>query len=543
MPTIQQLPSAVATNSTDQIPVSQSGTTRAVTVGALLAATQPAITMPSTTLLGRASLGPGGPEVVTAGVGLELQSGILAADGADHASFPVQSQLDLTDNAVLDSSGTPMRLPLAKLRSLFSAGSNVSIDQNGTISATGTGSTLALPASAPLLSSNGSALAAVALGSNLSLTAGTLSATGPNVPTSTALLASTAQGALAPVSLSGASYANGTLSIAPYTLPAASNSALGGVRGDGATISISSLGVISATGTSTVNGTSPVTPTGAPNPVTLANLAARIVYVEDYGAVADCVLTGDGSRGVSGTDNGPAFQAAVNALGAAGGIVQMAVGHYWVNSPVTLNQGTVIFQGKGYYEGAGPTSGTWVIQNNATQGFHLFSITRSNGVGSILQNFAIFQCHPAPSGTAGTAWAPINYDYAIYFTNLYGGFTVRNIFLSSVNKGIGLFYCGHFKLDEITGQCYTTGVLIDACQDSPRIGHIRFWPYQDNNVNRITYQQQNFDALLLVSMGFPSMGRSSLLPPVPSCTASWARLPLSPPRCRAPRRQQPSVRR
>ncbi len=135
MPTIQQLPSASQAGTADEIPVSQSGVTRSVTVGDLLASTQPAITMASNTVLGRASLGPGGPETVVVGTGISLASGSLSATGADHAGFAVQTTLTATDQVVLNSSGVPTRMAIPLLRGLFSAGSNVAIDANGVLSA------------------------------------------------------------------------------------------------------------------------------------------------------------------------------------------------------------------------------------------------------------------------------------------------------------------------------------------------------------------------------------------------------------------------
>jgi hypothetical protein len=65
-----------------------------------------------------------------------LSSDSLVATGTDHATFLAQNTLTLSDEAVLNSEGTPKLLQLSLLRGLFCAGSNVSIDQNGTISAT-----------------------------------------------------------------------------------------------------------------------------------------------------------------------------------------------------------------------------------------------------------------------------------------------------------------------------------------------------------------------------------------------------------------------
>jgi hypothetical protein len=136
MPTIPQLPPATSTGAQDELPISQTGITRSVSVSELLAGTQPAIELPSATLLGRVSLGPGGPEPVQIGVGLGLAGGAVAANGGDHAGFTELAALNVFDQAILSSSGSPTRLPLSMLRGLFSAGPNIAIDGSGDISAT-----------------------------------------------------------------------------------------------------------------------------------------------------------------------------------------------------------------------------------------------------------------------------------------------------------------------------------------------------------------------------------------------------------------------
>ncbi|HME19865.1 MAG TPA: fibronectin type III domain-containing protein [Acetobacteraceae bacterium] len=137
MPTISQLPSVSEVTAADAIPVSQNGVTHSVSVGSLLASMQPAIISDSGTLLGRSSLGSGGPESVTVGSGLLLNAGTLTASPFDLAEVPQQSTLTATDHALLDSNGVLALLPVSSLRGLFSAGTNISIDANGTISAAG----------------------------------------------------------------------------------------------------------------------------------------------------------------------------------------------------------------------------------------------------------------------------------------------------------------------------------------------------------------------------------------------------------------------
>ena len=78
MPTVDQLPPAVATTDSDELPASQAGILRSVTRAQLLAGTQSAINLAQGTLLGRISPAIGGPEPVTIGAGLTLSGGALA---------------------------------------------------------------------------------------------------------------------------------------------------------------------------------------------------------------------------------------------------------------------------------------------------------------------------------------------------------------------------------------------------------------------------------------------------------------------------------
>src|SRR5690348_10668845 len=139
MPTIPQLPAVTAVTAADEIPLSQNGTTHSVTVGTLLAGVQPAIISATGSLLGRISVGPGGPESIAVGSGLTLNGGTISASGSDYATFAQQTSLVTTDQVVLNSSGNPRLLSLSLLRGLFAAGSNVTIDSTGTISATSSG--------------------------------------------------------------------------------------------------------------------------------------------------------------------------------------------------------------------------------------------------------------------------------------------------------------------------------------------------------------------------------------------------------------------
>ena len=122
MPTIPQLPQAQMADPGDEIPVSQGGVTRSVTVSEVLSGTQAAIELPSGSLLGRVSLGPGGPEPVTVGLGLTISQGTLTATGAEETGYVLETALNLNDDVIANSSGVPSRLPIPLLRGIFTAG-------------------------------------------------------------------------------------------------------------------------------------------------------------------------------------------------------------------------------------------------------------------------------------------------------------------------------------------------------------------------------------------------------------------------------------
>jgi hypothetical protein len=136
MTTIAQLPPAASVGPNDLLPLSQAGLLYSVSVSQLNAGVQPAIIVPTGDLLGRNSTGAGMPETVGVGVGLALTSGVLSANGADHAGFAVQSAMSLSDDIVISNNNVPGLLPVGALRGLFSAGNGVSIDANGVITVT-----------------------------------------------------------------------------------------------------------------------------------------------------------------------------------------------------------------------------------------------------------------------------------------------------------------------------------------------------------------------------------------------------------------------
>jgi hypothetical protein len=78
MPTIDQLDPVVACADSDLLPVSQGGAARRVTRAQLLAGVQTQVSL-GPGLLGRSSLGMGGPERIAVGPNLKLADGVLSA--------------------------------------------------------------------------------------------------------------------------------------------------------------------------------------------------------------------------------------------------------------------------------------------------------------------------------------------------------------------------------------------------------------------------------------------------------------------------------
>jgi len=136
MTTIAQLPAVSSVGVGDLLPLSQAGQVYSVSVSQLTAGLQTQITLPSGDLLGRSSIGAGAPESIALGAGLGMTGGALAANGGDHAGFPLQTAMTLSDELVISASGAPGLLPVTALRGLFSAGEGVSIDANGVIGVT-----------------------------------------------------------------------------------------------------------------------------------------------------------------------------------------------------------------------------------------------------------------------------------------------------------------------------------------------------------------------------------------------------------------------
>lgn len=212
-----------------------------------------------------------------------------------------------------------------------------------------------------------------------------------------------------------------------------------------------------------------------------AVLADRGVDVRDFGAM------GNGT-----TNDGPAIQAAINALGTAGGVVQFGPRTYRVASAIVVNSASVRLQGAGFTEGGQPGNGTWVTVDQT--GFTPFTFSGVAARGSVVRDMAFRQTHTA---TQDAAWAPTNYDYLFRVTDCLGGVDFDNVMLSGINRGIFVRNSGRTDFRRMRGQVFTTGIEIDEAYDTSRISSLHFWPFWSANDHVVRWQQANGDALIL----------------------------------------------
>jgi hypothetical protein len=209
-------------------------------------------------------------------------------------------------------------------------------------------------------------------------------------------------------------------------------------------------------------------------------LTDRGVDVRDFGAIGNGVA-----------NDAPAIQAAINALGSAGGVVNLGARTYRLASPIVVNAGAVRLAGQGFNEGGNPGAGTWLTVDQTTFTPITFNATAARG--SAVTNLAVRQAHGAAQNAS---WAPTGYDWFFRVENCLGGVDFDNILLSGINRGILVRNSGRTDLRRIRGQVFTAGIEVDEAYDAMRLMNIHFWPFWSSNDHVVHWQQANGDAMI-----------------------------------------------
>jgi hypothetical protein len=130
MPTIDQLAPATASSDTDELMASQSGIARKVTRAQMVAGLQPAISIPSGTILGRESAGIGAAETLTIGANLVLNSGTLSATtGYVVSTLSAGTVPAVGDLVAMGQNGANTAVPYAQFMSGLAGVSGVDASQ------------------------------------------------------------------------------------------------------------------------------------------------------------------------------------------------------------------------------------------------------------------------------------------------------------------------------------------------------------------------------------------------------------------------------
>ncbi len=215
-----------------------------------------------------------------------------------------------------------------------------------------------------------------------------------------------------------------------------------------------------------------------------ATLPGYGLSVDDFGA------KGDGA-----TDDAPAFQRAINALGEAGGRILLGARHYRLASPITITRAYVMIQGQGYAEAPGPSGGTWLLIT--TTGFQPFTVTNntpnSETRGTTFRDLAVWQKQPRPAPN----WAPTDYPFVFTLDQMSGGIEFDNVFLCDVTRGIHSRFVGRLNIGYLKGQCYDTMVFVEEAYDTCHIEYLESWFFVTSDVNVSDYMLAHYDPLRL----------------------------------------------
>jgi hypothetical protein len=226
-------------------------------------------------------------------------------------------------------------------------------------------------------------------------------------------------------------------------------------------------------------------PTTAQQPSTSPHLNVR-----DYGARGDATTIPG-----SGNDDGPAFQAALNAAGSmGGGIVVAPRGNYRIGGTLTIPANVTL---EGIF--TAPTAwseytGTTLLAYSGHRSPTSQPFITLRGPNSTLKGLTIF--YPRQDSTI------VPYPWTIRGGDgpgIHDNLTIQDVLLVNPYQAVDFatYECGRHLIRGLYGYPLQTGIVIDKCFDIGRIENIHFWPFW-NNSNQAMMTQIAKSAVALI---------------------------------------------
>lgn len=202
-----------------------------------------------------------------------------------------------------------------------------------------------------------------------------------------------------------------------------------------------------------------------------------------------------GAKGDGITDDGPALQICANRFDT----LKFRRASYRIATPVIISNHPVLFEGSGWAEQL-DEGGTYFILDNPR--ISPFTVSGIHARGTTFRDLAVHQAQPPPIAN----WKPKIYPPVFVLRGVAGATYFRNILCAGVYSCISSFASGRLNVDGLYGQVFQSLISVAYSYDSDRISNVHVWPYWSSDVNIMTFQQNNADALVLGREDSPFIG-------------------------------------
>lgn len=193
-----------------------------------------------------------------------------------------------------------------------------------------------------------------------------------------------------------------------------------------------------------------------------------------------------GAKGDGITDDGPALQLCSNRFD----VLKLGRGSYRIATPIIISDHPVVFEGSGWSENFGE-GGTYLVLDDPK--VSPFTLSGPRARGTTFRDLAVHQVQPVPT----VNWKPTIYPPVFTLRDLAGAAYFHNVLCAGVYSCISSFASGRLNVDGLYGQVFQSLISIAYSYDSDRISNVHVWPYWSSDVNVMTFQQNNTDALVL----------------------------------------------